>query len=358
MNRWNKIPYDVLEALCKETASSGSDDTSRPPTNDCRKPLFALSMVDSRTREACYPWLFHKVTFDKKWTNSPSWEAFDERMKHMVKNPALCRAVKSFELDACVTDFENNCPSPTTYALLPSFLASFPQLRTLTFRVQDPFVPGFRSSFDDVVKIHGPFLTIEKLLISHSCAFLINHCPNILEFEDSSFLLDKPVQLITLTEPLSTSCHRLRALSTTAGISSKTLQDILKAIPLLEELKLSSTLSSRWRVSRRRPEDQANGQGIMKFLPEFACFPHLHKLVLPHAYSLDIGFNPPWCGNAYMNNPGLVEQVAKERQEASERVAKGVQEVCPGVTELWVGHLCFKRDDKGIMVCSNPEKGC
>ncbi|KDQ55611.1 hypothetical protein JAAARDRAFT_324037 [Jaapia argillacea MUCL 33604] len=268
MNRWNGIPYDVLETLCKETAhlpSLGSNDKSRPSTNNCRKSLFALSMVDSRTRGACYPWLFRKMTFDKTWSGSPSWEAFDERMKHMVKNPALCRAVKSFELDAWVRDIGTNCPSPTTYALLPRFLASFPQLHTLTFRIQDPFVPGFRFAFEDVVKIHGPFLAIEKLIISRSCTFLIKYCPNILEFEESWLYRDKTVEFITITESLSASCHRLRALHTKAEISSKTLRDILKSIPLLEELKLSSSLSSRFRIPRHPTEslNQSNGQGIM-----------------------------------------------------------------------------------------------
>ncbi|KDQ55632.1 hypothetical protein JAAARDRAFT_37034 [Jaapia argillacea MUCL 33604] len=269
MNRWNDIPYDVLEAFCQETAtllcSGFGINDSGPPSRPYiyQHSLFALSMVDSRTREACYPLLFRKVTFKKMWSSSPPWEAFDERMRHMVKNPALCRAVKSFELDAWVSDIEYNRPSPTTYALLPTFLASLPQLRTLTFRIQDPFAPGFHSAFDDVVKIHGPFFTIEKLLISRSCAFLINHCPNILEFNDISLHHDQDnlVKVITLTEPLSTSCHRLRAFSTTAMISPGMLRDILKSIPLLEELKLSRSLSLR--VSRRLPENQANGRGIM-----------------------------------------------------------------------------------------------
>ncbi|KDQ55628.1 hypothetical protein JAAARDRAFT_208432 [Jaapia argillacea MUCL 33604] len=352
MNRWNEIPYDVLEALCKETATLPS---SSPSTNDSRKSLFALSLVDSRTREACYPWLFHKVTFNKRWSEGPSWEAFDERMKHIIKNPALYRAVKSFELNVWVSDIKRDYLPPTTYGLLPTFLASPPQLHTLAFRSQPPFVPSFCSAFNDVAKVQGPLLTIEKLIISPSCAFLIDHCPNILEFEDSSLLRDKLVEFTTLTKPLSTSCHRLRAFSTTVVIGSSTLQDILKAIPLLEELKLSRSLSPRRRMWRYRSERRGNGQGIMKLLPDFACFPHLHKLVLPDASSLDIGFNPPWISHADTSNPGLVERIARQGQEASERVAKGVQEVCPSVNELWVGHICFKRDEKGVMVYSDPD---
>ncbi|KDQ53142.1 hypothetical protein JAAARDRAFT_197635 [Jaapia argillacea MUCL 33604] len=360
MTQWNDIPYDVLEALCKETAifsNSGHNETSsrRRAPNDARKSLFALSVVDSRTREACYPWLFHKVTFDKKRRYSPSWEGFDERMKLMVKNPALCRAVKTFELDAWVGDVESNCPSPTTYALLPTFLASFPQLRTLNFRVQDAFVPGFQTAFDSVVETHGPFLTIENLTISRSCVFLIQHCPNILEFEEDSLYRDKDVQFVTMAESLRTCCQRLRHISTKESITSKTLRDLLTYIPHLEELKLEGGVRS-W---CNDPEDQeTSGQGIMKFLPTFARFPNLRKLILPNASSLDIGFNPPWCGNAYMNNPGLVEQVAREGREASERVAKGVQTLCPVVSELWVGRICFRRDEKGIMVCPDTGQDC
>ncbi|KDQ56954.1 hypothetical protein JAAARDRAFT_35552 [Jaapia argillacea MUCL 33604] len=363
MNRWNDIPYDVLEALCKATAlPSSCSDASSPAPDDARKSLFALSLVDSRTREACYPWLFKKVTFNKKLPNtgSPSWEAFEERMKYIIKNPTLCRAVKTFELDVWVKDVKNNCPSPTTCTLLPAFLASLPQLHTLTFRIQDPLVPKFRSAFADLVKTHGLLLTIERLTISRSCAFLINHCPNILEFEESSLHGDEAVELVTLTEALGTSCQRLRTLSTAEAFSSKTLQDIFKSLPLLEELKLSgnllSLLSRTRRVPRADPEDQSNRQGILEFLPEFAHFAHLHKLVLPHSSSLGVGFNPPLFATAFSNSPALVNHIKREARAAAERVGRGVQEVCPGVTELWVGQVCFKRDEKGVMVCSNLEK--
>ncbi|KDQ56955.1 hypothetical protein JAAARDRAFT_35553 [Jaapia argillacea MUCL 33604] len=266
MNRWNDIPYDVLEALCKETAtlpSSCSNDVPSPAPNDARKSLFSLSMVDSRTREACYPWLFKKVTFNKTWSNSPSWRAFDEKMKEMIKNPSLCRVVKTFELDAWVNDQANDRPSPTTYTLLPTFLASLPQLHTLTFRIQDPFVPNFRSTFADLVKTHGPLVTVEKLTISRGCAFLINHCPNTLEFEESSLHGDEAVELVTLTEALGTSCQRLRTLSTAEVISSNMLEDILTSVPLLEELRLSSHISSWWRRRRGQSVGQPVGQGIM-----------------------------------------------------------------------------------------------
>ncbi|KDQ56952.1 hypothetical protein JAAARDRAFT_35550 [Jaapia argillacea MUCL 33604] len=343
MNRWNDIPYDVLEAFCQETATLPNNSASSRAPNEARKSLLALSLVDSRTREACYPWLFKKVTFNNTRPNSPSWKAFDEGMKLMVKNPPLCRAIKTFQLYGYVLDVKKNCPSPTTYKLLPTFLASLPQLHTLTFLIQDPFVPKFRSAFAHLLRTCGPWLTIENLAISRNCAFLINHCPNILELEETSLYKDKVVKFVAITEPLGTSRRRLRTLSTAEAISSNTLQDILKSLPLLKELKFSGDLS----------EDQSNQQGIMKFLPEFAHFAHLHRLILPNSSTLGIGFNPPWC---MPHTPSLLKRVKREGQEAAERVARGVQAVCPGVSELWIGVICFKRDGKGVMVCSNLEK--
>ncbi|KDQ53143.1 hypothetical protein JAAARDRAFT_210106 [Jaapia argillacea MUCL 33604] len=147
----------------------------------------------------------------------------------------------------------------------------------------------------------------------------------------------------------------LRRLSTTEVNTSKALRDLLTYIPHLEELKLNSDIRS-W---CNDPEDRESWQGIMKFLPTFSGFPNLRKLMLPlpDASSLDIGFDPPWWGNASMDSLDLDELVEREDREVSELVAKGVQTLCPVVSELWVGGTCFKRDDKGVMVCPDPWPG-
>ena len=37
-----------------------------------------------------------------------------------------------------------------------------------------------------------------------------------------------------------------------------------------------------------------------------------------------MGYSPPWCGNAYRNNPGLVERLKKQKKEILDRVMHGI----------------------------------
>lgn len=53
----------------------------------------------------------------------------------------------------------------------------------------------------------------------------------------------------------------------------------------------------------------------------------------------DVGFDPPWCGNAYMG-PGGTEypqQVDREGKEAEKKVAHMVFPICASLEELWTG---------------------
>jgi hypothetical protein len=78
----------------------------------------------------------------------------------------------------------------------------------------------------------------------------------------------------------------------------------------------------------------------------------MEELILPGAYTLNIGFDPPGCGNAYMGPEGkrLAKRVAEEGRMAEESVAISVFRVCPQLKKLWVGdRSCgeVSRDDQG-----------
>ena len=60
-------------------------------------------------------------------------------------------------------------------------------------------------------------------------------------------------------------------------------------------------------------------------------------LALPEAYVLDPDFNPPWCGNAYMDNPGLYDIVAREHRESITRLIQVVKEQLKGVKRVKFG---------------------
>ena len=51
-------------------------------------------------------------------------------------------------------------------------------------------------------------------------------------------------------------------------------------------------------------------------------FKHLRSLSLPEASDLGIGYNPPYCGNAYY--PGLRESLQKQREKVLNRLMQGI----------------------------------
>ncbi len=60
-------------------------------------------------------------------------------------------------------------------------------------------------------------------------------------------------------------------------------------------------------------------------------------MVVPSVATLDIGFDPPGCGNAYFGPGGeeYRQQVEREGREAERRAAKDIFDRCPLVKELW-----------------------
>jgi len=53
-------------------------------------------------------------------------------------------------------------------------------------------------------------------------------------------------------------------------------------------------------------------------------FKHLRSLSLPDESNLGMGYNPPWCGNAYFSDPGLADRLEKQRKEVLNRLMRGI----------------------------------
>ncbi|KDQ49180.1 hypothetical protein JAAARDRAFT_663638 [Jaapia argillacea MUCL 33604] len=135
---------------------------------------------------------------------------------------------------------------------------------------------------------------------------------------------------------LGTSCASLRALSTRAEIGLTLFQDILECVPRLETLHLLR--ERNWWSSGIRSEDDDMQESILRFLPGLGRFQHLRKLVLLDTLTFDEG------------KEKSMARLKKHGKEAlSGRVAAGVEIHCPSVAELWVGYVCFRRDERGLM---------
>lgn len=78
---------------------------------------------------------------------------------------------------------------------------------------------------------------------------------------------------------------------------------------------------------------------MQEFLPTLSRFQNLRRLALADAQCLNVGFDPPQCGNAYMGPGGdaVLQRVKREGEEAERKVAHMVFPVCASLEELWIG---------------------
>jgi hypothetical protein len=81
----------------------------------------------------------------------------------------------------------------------------------------------------------------------------------------------------------------------------------------------------------------------------------MDELILADASNLNVGFDPPGCGNIYMGPGGdeIWKQVAAEGITAAESVAKSVFQTCPPLKKLWVGDRSraeVQRDEEGNVI--------
>jgi hypothetical protein len=57
----------------------------------------------------------------------------------------------------------------------------------------------------------------------------------------------------------------------------------------------------------------------------FKAFKYLKSLSLPPVMNLGMGYNPPICDNAYIDNPGLGEGLKKQSDEVIARLTHGIR---------------------------------
>lgn len=73
---------------------------------------------------------------------------------------------------------------------------------------------------------------------------------------------------------------------------------------------------------------------------------------LPGASDIDDDFDPPWCGNAYIDNPGLIDIVNAEAKQSIQKLFGIVQEHLPFLDRVSFGggeyHNLTRNDTSAI----------
>jgi hypothetical protein len=110
------------------------------------------------------------------------------------------------------------------------------------------------------------------------------------------------------------------------------VQKVLKFMPHIQSLAMPG-------------RSYTDGISALVWLLQRLC--NLKILALADPASLDVGFDPPRCGNVYLEPGGdeYREYVAQQRRDAVDYVGKLVFGKLEGLEELWVGDC-----DKGTRV--------
>ena len=132
-------------------------------------------------------------------------------------------------------------------------------------------------------------------------------------------------------------------------LDAKLSQAMLESIPNISSLAITSGMSGY-------------SDSIEHYLPTFSKFTNLTTLTTAGSFSLGVGFDPPWCGNAYMGPGGdkLSQQVEEEGHQADLKVARMLFSACPKLELLWIGDHArgtVVRDGDGGVVKVDVEPG-
>ena len=97
---------------------------------------------------------------------------------------------------------------------------------------------------------------------------------------------------------------------------------------------------------------------LAQFVPALSQMLNLKRLVLAMASELGVGFDPPECGNAYMDAndnviPEIVAYYDAQQYEAETKVLLMIAPVCRRLQELWIGERSradIMRDSESVYV--------
>lgn len=296
--------------------------------------LTSLSMVNSRFRSLTAPTLFRGIKVDGDWKKASRGLELVERCPAMLDN------IRSFRLSV-FTEFDVGPAPPRDFApRLVRVLSQMPKLDTLFLALPEHHTDAFVDEFQARnLTLDG----VKEIVVGSYCDFAINHCPNVERVASNGwvFLHSKRGGYDKL--------HATKLIESAAKAPNLTYFEMNQwwRVSQLEEV-----LSEMPHIKRLAMPGGRYENPVTELYPIFAKFKHLEEVVLADASSLDVGFEPPWCGNAYMGPGGaeLAARVAAEGEEARDNVAKAMFAACKPLKRLWVGDWSqgeAQRDEMG-----------
>ncbi|KAL8785819.1 MAG: hypothetical protein Q9213_003126 [Squamulea squamosa] len=331
----NNLNDDVLFEIC---ASVKQLDASQHPTSSSHQqllsPLKALSATNKHMRNLAARAIFQGIKIGPEW----DWERALRALDSIAQCEAVTLYANCFMIDLYIgptyeemqRGYDKKGPPPPKRfpQTLLEVLTSLGNIKRLILAIPEHHTEVFRKTFN---KSKPSFPSVRNLVLGPHMDWIIAMCPNVttvssydwrwLRFNvDGKYSNRHSADLIKSAG----QAKMLRHFEMQERWSWELLEAVYEAMPMIQSLAMP--------VGGSR-------DGIDILLPTLSRFRHLTSLVLPDASSLNVGFDPPWCGNAYMGPGGqeLARRVETERKQAEEMIARMVSGQMPKLEELWVG---------------------
>ena len=326
----------LLLELC--AAAKEKSNTSMSFLGAAELPLISLqpSLTTSRGLDHLFTTeVFQSIKVGRDWNWVQALRALD--------SIALCEALgqytREFMFDlyigpTWVESFREvyDHKGPTPPSRLPirllEVLSSLTNLEKLTLIIPEHHTEIFRTTFQNA---NASFPSVKTLVLGPHTDWVIHMSPNVetVSTHDWRWLhsnVDGQYRHQHSTDLINSAgqATRLRHFEMQEWWTLAQLENVYHAMPGIRSLAMTGGVYV---------------DSLENLLPTLSRFQKLTSLVLAEASSLQVGFDPPMCGNVYDGPYGeaLLQEVIEEGKEAERKVARMVYGMLPRLEELWVG---------------------
>lgn len=287
--------------------------------------FLSLSRANKRLRNICAPSIFQRVSIAGKCDYG--WLRASRSLKAAGRSDQAMKLCTTVSVN--VDSYSNSARRPPTSFSrhLAQLLPKYSNVRKLELIVPNCSGARFKKAFEN----NSLTLPNVRILILNShLEWIIPMLTNleVLSTSDVHWLtsfngawpIEQPYELIKAAG----RAPKLRHFEMHESWDTELLQAVLQSLPMIQSLALPG----------RRYHD-----GIQALLPTLSQFRHLRTLALAPVAYLDVGFDPPGCGNVYFGPGGEAyrREVEEQGQRATVYVGELVSRRLKNLEVLWVG---------------------
>lgn len=317
---------DVLYAICKEVW--GLPRRAWPQNYNAR----AFAETCKHVRQLMAPHLYERIVV----YNGGDWSDPSSAIESIAECEAARQYTKNLTMDLCVSHFRETQAPQQLPIKLARMLVSLIELEKLTFAVPMCQIELFRLAFKTA---EIAFPSIRTLILGPSMDWVIPMCPSVRTIctdkarwthclADKDTIKQCTFDLIKAAGLVNDVQH----FEIMATNSAQVVEALLTSIPNVTSLAVVGGVDSV--------------DGIIGLAPLYACFIHLHTLVLASVERLGVGYELPKWPTGFTQN-------AEERFIAEKKVGNVIFEACTNLEILWMGdrtRVTCERDGKGKVV--------